>query len=100
MKCDSCGREIEDSQLTKFDGSGIRFCTDREGCTAYRKYGRVEEVAEGLIDFVIRESLFHATCATDSHHKCVVVWSSGAKEQIAAFLTQKMKGANDLAVQP
>jgi hypothetical protein len=42
-----------------------------------------------VIDAIIRGGLCHAQCATNSDHGCVVVWSSGAAEQIEALVAAR-----------
>lgn len=39
---------------------------------------------EQIINRIIEGSLLHAQCSHDETHGCVVVWSSGAAEQIEA----------------
>jgi hypothetical protein len=91
MKCDGCRRERTDEQLSIHDSSGIRFCRDREDCHRFRKEGRYHEVAQEVIDLIISGTLLHATCAEDAAHGCVVVWSSGAQEQIGAHLAKRLR---------
>jgi NMD protein affecting ribosome stability and mRNA decay len=90
MKCDSCRRERTDEQLKTPGTSGIRFCGDREDCHRYRTEGRYNEAAQELIESII-SGLLHATCAENEAHGCVIVWSSGAQEQIAAHLVKKLQ---------
>jgi hypothetical protein len=47
---------------------------------------RCDELAEEVIDKIIEGGLIKATCAEDKEHECVVMWSSGAQEQIAAII--------------
>lgn len=39
-------------------------------------------IGQQIIDLIIKGTLCHAKCAQDESHGCVVVWSSGADEQI------------------
>lgn len=39
-----------------------------------------------IIDSIIRGGLCSAECAHDKDHGCVIVWSSGAAEQLEALL--------------
>ncbi len=91
MKCDACGRERADEQLSIHRGGGIKFCRDLEDCHAYRKEGRYFEIAQEVIDLIISGQLLQPMCAEDAAHGCVVVWSSGAQEQIAAHLAKRMR---------
>lgn len=38
-----------------------------------------------IIDAIITGKLCHASCAHDPNHGCIVVWSSGAAEQLDAL---------------
>ena len=49
---------------------------------------RCDELAQDIIDKIIEGGLLHATCAEDKDHGCLVVWSSGAQEQIAAIIAK------------
>jgi hypothetical protein len=91
MKCDSCGREMTDEQLSIHDSSGIRFCKDREDCHQYRKHGRFALVADQIVNAIIVGKLLHAECSENKDHGCIVVWSSQAQEQIAALICDKLK---------
>ena len=42
--------------------------------------------AQRVIDTIISGNLVHAECAHNEHHNCILVWSSGAVEQIEAVL--------------
>jgi hypothetical protein len=53
--------------------------------------GIYHEVAQEVIDLIISGKLLHATCAEDANHGCVVVWSSGANEQIGAHLANRLR---------
>jgi len=41
-----------------------------------------------IIDRIIAGSLMHASCAHDPMHGCMVVWSSGAVEQLDALVAE------------
>ena len=49
---------------------------------------RCDELAQEVIDKIIEGGLIHATCSEDENHGCLVVWSSGAQEQIAAIIAK------------
>ena len=49
---------------------------------------RCDELAQEVIDKIIEGGLFKATCSEDENHGCLVVWSSGAQEQIAAIIAK------------
>jgi len=49
---------------------------------------RCDELAQEVIDKVIEGGLIKATCSEDREHGCLVVWSSGAQEQIAAIIAK------------
>lgn len=90
MKCDSCGRERTDDQLSRHDSAGIRFCRDRQDCHNYRKDGRFAEVAQEIIDMLTGGGILTARCADNKDHACVSVVSPAAKDQIAALLASKL----------
>jgi hypothetical protein len=91
MKCDSCRRERTDEQLSFHDNGGIRFCRDRDECHRYLKTGRYHEAAQEVIDLIISGGLLHAECVEDSKHNSLIVWSSGAAEQIGAHLAKRLQ---------
>ena len=43
-------------------------------------------IGQKIIDAIISGKLIHAECAECANHQCVVVWSSGAAEQIEAIV--------------
>ena len=43
-------------------------------------------IGQKIIDAIISGGLLHAECAECANHQCVVVWSSGAAEQIDALV--------------
>lgn len=45
-------------------------------------------VGQKIIDLIIKGTLCHAKCAQDESHGCVVVWSSGADEQLDAIAAE------------
>ncbi len=49
------------------------------------------ELAEAIQNQVIESGLMHAECSESKEHGCVVVWSSGAVEQISARIDEFMK---------
>lgn len=87
MKCDTCGREREDYQLIHIVPESL-VCRNTSDCYWYRTWGRFEDQAQELMGILIESGLFHAQCAEDKDHPCVVVWSSGAQGQIAAWLRE------------
>lgn len=44
-----------------------------------------DSIGQDIINRIISSKLMHAICAHDPNHKCVVVWSSGAAEQLDAL---------------
>lgn len=46
----------------------------------------MKTLGQQIIEAIISGSLCHATCAHDASHGCVVIWSSGAAEQIDALV--------------
>jgi hypothetical protein len=49
---------------------------------------RCDQLAQQIIDACIESVLFRAVCSENENHDCVVIWSSGAKEQIAAIIAK------------
>jgi len=49
---------------------------------------RCDELAQEVIDKIIEGGLIKATCAENEQHGCLVAWSSGAQEQIAAIIAK------------
>lgn len=50
------------------------------------------KIGHKVIDGIIKGSLCHAKCAAESNeHSCVVIWSSGAAEQIEAMVDESVK---------
>lgn len=49
----------------------------------------IKMTAKIIIDQIISGKLFHAECAEDKNHPCIVIWSSQAEEQIEAMLSKK-----------
>lgn len=41
-----------------------------------------------IIDRIIAGTLLHATCVHSDEHRCLVVWSSGAAEQLEALVAE------------
>jgi hypothetical protein len=91
MKCDACRRELDNSKIDHHSKSGINTCKDYADCCRYRKEGVYLQMAEELIDMIIK-GLIHTECVQDKEHGCLTVWSAVANEQIAAFLADKLKG--------
>lgn len=61
-------------------------CTDCQ----QNKERDYEDCAQEIIDQIIESGLCHAECCINEHHDCMVVWSSGAKEQIAAKMMEEL----------
>lgn len=49
-----------------------------------------------VIDAIIGGGLFTAKCPHDGEHGCVVVWSSGAVEQIDAIIADQTRALTEL----
>lgn len=47
-----------------------------------------ETIGALIIDRIIAGKLMHASCAHDRDHECIVVWSSGAVEQLNALVAE------------
>lgn len=43
-------------------------------------------IGQKIIDAIISGGLLRAECAECDNHQCVVIWSSGAAEQIEALV--------------
>lgn len=54
----------------------------------------MNSIGEKIIDAIIRGGLCHAECAAEKDHPCVVVWSSGAADQIDAIISESRGGSN------
>ena len=46
----------------------------------------MKTTGQKVIDTIIKGRLCHASCANEPEHNCIVVWSSGAVEQIDAVV--------------
>jgi len=64
--------------------SPVEESDDYEG--ARRATASFEILAEQMIDQIITSGLCHAECAENKEHGCIVVWSGGVVEQLAATL--------------
>jgi len=47
-----------------------------------------ESIGYQIIDRIISGKLLYAMCTTDDSHGCMVVWSSGAQEQLDALVAE------------
>lgn len=47
-----------------------------------------ESIGHQIIDRIVTGKLLHAMCTTDDSHGCMVVWSSGAVEQLDALVAE------------
>jgi len=47
-----------------------------------------ETIGHLIIDRIVTGKLLHAMCTTDDSHGCMVVWSSGAVEQLDALVAE------------
>ena len=91
MRCDVCRRERTSEQIDHLGASGINTCKDYADCCLYRSSGQYMNAAQEIIDLIIKSNLLHATCVENEDHGCLVVWSSGAQGQLAAYLQENMK---------
>jgi hypothetical protein len=48
----------------------------------------MKTLGQHIIDEVIKGNLFTAVCAESDQHNCIIVWSSGAAEQLEAIVEQ------------
>lgn len=85
MKCDSCGREKGESELSTHKASCIAFCKDREECHHYRTSEKYDQLGESIVNLIISGGLLHAQCP-QCGSSCVVAWSSAAYEQIGTLI--------------
>jgi uncharacterized protein (DUF1786 family) len=51
-------------------------------------------IGERIIDEIIKGTLLTGKCAHDDEHGCVIVWSSGAAEQIEAISQSGQQSAS------
>lgn len=98
-KCDGCGKianSDDQEPWTQWANLPLQSATavvmglvrpmECPECGGSGKY--VYADAERLIDMIVSAGLYEATCAEDSNHGCVVVWSANAIEQVQAFLDE------------
>ena len=90
MRCDSCRRDLDDSKVNHHSASGLNSCKDPVDCHRYRRFGKFEDIAEGVIDQIIKGALIHPICAEDKDHGVVMVWSPIAKEQLAEYIRRQV----------
>jgi hypothetical protein len=46
----------------------------------------MKSLGDQIIEQIIKGGLMSAQCAEDQNHPCIIVWSSGAAEQIEAIV--------------
>lgn len=66
MNCSKCGTPLNEHEISEEEA---------------------KQRAEVLMEILTNGGLFSAECAEDQSHGCVVIWSSGAQEQIEAALS-------------